>query len=83
VLREAVEYAASKNVLIVVSAGNDSMDIDLPENCKFPQCFDTANMVRVAEIDFQGRLYRIEPSSKFVGGSNYGAKRLEIVRLPL
>jgi subtilisin family serine protease len=81
VLREAIEYAASKNVLIVVSAGNAAKDIDLSENCSFPQCFDTANMLRVAEVDFRGRLYRVEPSNQF--GSNYGAKRVEIAAIAM
>lgn len=80
-LREAVEYAAAKNVLIVLGAGNVAKDIDLDENCQFPACFDTANLIRVAEIDFEGKLYRALPSSKFIGGSNYGTKRVEIAAL--
>lgn len=83
VLREAIEYAASKNVLIVVSAGNDAKNIDLADNCLFPECFDTENVLRVAEIDFRGELYRAEPSGKFVGGSNYGAKRVEIAAIAM
>lgn len=82
-LRKAVDYAAAKNVLIVLAAGNDANDIGLDENCLFPQCFDTENMIRVAEIDFQGKLYRVEPSSKFIRGSNYGAKRVEIAALAM
>jgi subtilisin family serine protease len=80
-LREAIEYAAAKNVLIVLPAGNDGKNIDLNENCDFPQCFDTPNTIRVAEIDFQGKLYRAPSSSKFVGGSNFGPKRVEIAAL--
>jgi subtilisin family serine protease len=80
-LREAIEYAASKDILIVLSAGNDGKDLDLGENCLYPQCFDGPNLIRVAEIDFQGNLYRPEQSSKFVGGSNYGAKRVEIAAI--
>ena len=83
VLREAIEYAAAKGVLIVVSAGNDGKDIDLAENCTFPQCFDLGNILRVAEIDFRGELYRPESSSKFIGGSNYGAKRVEIAAIAM
>jgi cell wall-associated protease len=81
ILREAIEYAASKSVLLVVAAGNAAKDIDLPENCLFPQCFDVANILRVAEVDFRGRLYRVEPGSKLVGGSNYGEKRVEIAAI--
>ena len=48
--------AASKNVLIVVSAGNSAQNLDVDEkNCMFPQCFDSENLIHVAEIDFQGR----------------------------
>jgi subtilisin family serine protease len=82
-LREAIEYAATRDVLIVVAAGNDGKNIDLEENCLFPQCFETANLIRVAEIDFQGKLYRPPSSSKFLGGSNYGAKRVEIAALAM
>jgi subtilisin family serine protease len=82
-LREAMNYAAAKNVLIVLSAGNAAKDIDLNVNCLFPQCFDTENIIRVAEIDFQGRLYRVQSSSKFVGGSNYGARRVEIAAIAM
>jgi subtilisin family serine protease len=81
VLREAIDYAAAKNVLIVLSAGNSAENIDLDENCLFPQCFDMANLIRVAQIDFEGKLYRPPASSQFVGGANYGTKRVEIAAL--
>jgi subtilisin family serine protease len=76
-LREAFAYAASKNVLIVVGAGNSAQNLDVDEtNCVFPECFDSENVLHVAEIDFQGKLYR----GKF-SGSNYGTKRVEIAAL--
>ena len=82
VLREAFAYAASKNVLIVVSAGNSAQNLDVDEkNCMFPQCFALENLIHVAEIDFQGKLYRAPESSKFVGGSNYGKRLVEIAAL--
>jgi subtilisin family serine protease len=80
-LREAVEYAATKNVLIVLGAGNGAANLDLDENCQYPACFDTANMIRVAQIDFTGKLYRVPPNTIFIGGSNYGTKRVEIAAL--
>jgi len=83
VLREAIDYAATKNVLIVVAAGSDAKNLDSDENCLFPQCFDTENLIRVAEIDFQGKLYRPPDSSKFVGGSNYGIKRVELAAIAM
>jgi cell wall-associated protease len=33
---EALKYAASKDVLFVHAAGNDGIDLDLPENTNFP-----------------------------------------------
>lgn len=81
VLREAVDYAAVKNVLIVLAAGNGAANLDLDENCQYPACFDTANMIRVAQIDFTGKLYRVPPTTRFIGGSNYGTKRVEIAAL--
>jgi len=80
-LREAFEYAAAKNVLIVLGAGNAAQNIDSDKNCLFPQCFDTPNIIRVAEIDFEGKLYLVPPHTIFIGGSNYGTKRVEIAAL--
>lgn len=72
-LRAAIEYAASKDVLVVVSAGNSGDNIDLDQKCTFPACFDTANLIKVAQIDFEGKLYR-QPSNKS-SGSNDGFTR--------
>ena len=80
-LRKAIEYASAKDVLIVVGAGNDRMNIDQEENCLYPQCFDTANLIRVAEIDFEGNLYRPPSASRYIGGSNYGTKHVEIAAI--
>jgi thermitase len=81
VLREAVDYAAAKNVLFVVSAGNGAVNIDLDGNCMFPACFESPNLVKVAGIDFEGKLYRAPANTDFTGGSNYGTKRVEIAAL--
>ena len=80
-LRQAFEYAATKNVLMAQSAGNDSKNIDLDENCPYPQCFESPNLINAAEIDFQGNLLRQPSSSNFIGGSNYGVKRVQIAAL--
>lgn len=77
-LRSAFQYAATKNVLIVVSAGNSVLDLDKDQNCMPPECFEGANLLKVAEIDFQGELFRVRPNTKLIGGSNYGAKRVDI-----
>jgi len=82
-LREAITYAGKHNVLIVVAAGNTPSDLDTGEGCKFPQCFDEDNLIRVAGLDFQGRLLREDPGSGHVGGSSFGLKRVEIAALEL
>jgi thermitase len=84
-LRKAVDYAAERNVLIVVGAGNAALNIDVDENCTqssvFPQCFDAPNLVKVAGIDFEGKLFLVPPNTEWRGGSNYGTKRVEIAAL--
>ena len=76
-LREAVEYAAGRGVLLVTGAGNDGLDLDDDHNCMFPQCFDLPNQIRVAEVDFDGRLYTHVMQGQ-TRGSNYGRQRVEI-----
>jgi thermitase len=84
-LQKAIDYAAKKNVLIVVSAGNAALNIDVDKNCTqssaFPACFDAPNLVRVAGIDFEGKLYLVPPNTNWRAGSNYGTKRVEIAAL--
>jgi len=81
-LTSAFEYAAAKNVLIVVAAGNSYLDLDREENCgQPPQCFNADNLIKVAEIDFQGKLYRAAPNTRWVGGSNYGATHVDIAAI--
>ena len=74
-LRAAIDYAANKDVLVVVSAGNDAEDLDKNNNCSHvhaPQCFEGDNLMKVAEIDFGGNLYVAK--GRWVGGSNYGCE---------
>jgi subtilisin family serine protease len=81
-LRAAIDYAASKDVLVVISAGNDAEDLDKNNNCSHvhaPQCFEGDNLMKVAEIDFGGNLYVAK--GRWVGGSNYGAKRVDIAAI--
>jgi subtilisin family serine protease len=80
VLEEAIDYAAKKNVLLVVGAGNDGLNIDLAPNSTFPACFDLDNIITVAEIDFKGDLYRY-PVGDRVLGSNFGLKTVDIAAI--
>jgi subtilisin family serine protease len=76
-LRDAIRYAGARNVLFVNGAGNDGNDIDDDANCMFPECFDEPNMMRVAELEFDGTLVRYQVGGQW-RGSNYGVRRVEI-----
>jgi thermitase len=81
-LRAAIEYAASKDVLVVVGAGNDAKDLDENNNCSHaPQCFEGDDLMKIAEIDFDGNLCAARGNE--VGGSNYGAKRVDIAAIAM
>jgi subtilisin family serine protease len=76
-LKESIDYARDHNVLLVLAAGNDGVDVDSDENCLYPQCFDLDNMIRVAELGYDGTLIHYKTGSRW-RGSNYGVKRVEI-----
>lgn len=79
-LREAIEYAGRKNLLVVASAGNELNDIDDNANCAhLPECFEADNLIKVAEADFSGSLYRASPP--WIFGSNFGARRVQIAAI--
>jgi subtilisin family serine protease len=79
-LREAIDYAGKRNLLLVAGAGNDKNDLDDDANCKYqPQCFEAPNLMKVAEADFSGGLYVASPP--WIGGSNFGARRVEIAAI--
>ncbi len=80
-LREAIDYAGSRGVLLIVGAGNDARDIDLEENRFYPACFESDNIIVVAEVDFDGILYKVPEGSKYIGGSNYGPKNIDVAAL--
>ena len=79
-LKDAISYAARRNLLIVVAAGNDKQDLDDDSHCGvFPQCLEAPNLVKVAESDLSGGLYKSAPP--WVAGSNYGRRRVEIAAI--
>jgi subtilisin family serine protease len=80
-LKDAIDYAEEKGVLIVIGAGNDRENIDLEENYSFPSCFQNENLLVVAEIDFDGNLYEVERDSIYIGGSNFGVQNVDIAAL--
>jgi subtilisin family serine protease len=79
-LKDALEYAGKKNVLLVVGAGNSGLDVDRPENFTYPACFPLDNILTVAMIDFKGELVRYQAGDRWLG-SNYGPRNVDIAAL--
>lgn len=67
ILREAVERAASRGVLVVASAGNGSRDLDAAPY--YPASFDLPNLIAVAATDHADALADF---------SNWGASRVAL-----
>jgi subtilisin family serine protease len=65
-LKSAIAYAGTKNVLLVVGAGNGGLDIDRPDN-----------ILTVAMIDFRGGLVSYKAGDRMLG-SNYGPVNVDI-----
>lgn len=68
-----LDYAG---VQYVVSAGNEGVDLDNPDNPKlsFPQSFANPNIISVAASSGSGELI----SRTFGGGSNFGVNQVDI-----
>ena len=49
-LRDAIEYAISKNVVVIISAGNDTLDLSLPENQIYPGEIEVDGVINVAAV---------------------------------
>jgi subtilisin family serine protease len=76
-LRSAIEYAGTKDVLLVVGAGNSGLDVDKAENFTYPVCFGLDNILTVAMVDFRGELVRYQAGDRWLG-SNYGLRNVDI-----
>lgn len=79
-LRGAIEYAGTKNVLLVVGAGNSGLDVDREENFTYPVCFPLDNILTVAMIDFRGALVRYKAGERWLG-SNFGPRNVDIAAI--
>ena len=79
-LKAAIEYAGTKNVLLVVGAGNSGLDVDRPENFTYPVCFPLDSILTVAMIDFKGGLVRYQAGDRWLG-SNFGPANVDIAAL--
>ena len=74
-VRDAIKYAASKDVLIVHAAGNDSKDIDLEPN--YPS--DNVNGAEVADNYISVGALAPKYGSKMVASfSNYGDQNVDV-----
>jgi subtilisin family serine protease len=79
-LKTAIAYAGTKEVLLVVGAGNFGLDVDRPENFVFPVCFPLDNILTVAMVDFRGDLVRYPAGDRWLG-SNFGPGNVDIAAL--
>ncbi|WP_026967412.1 S8 family peptidase [Algoriphagus terrigena] len=76
---EALEYAASKDVLFVQAAGNDGADLDNPENKNFPN--DNKSQISPEFVDNVITVGALTPSfdtDMVASFSNYGKESLDI-----
>lgn len=72
-VQDAIKYAASKDVLIVHAAGNDGLDLDLPENQNYPNDSND-NKTEIADNFLTiGALNTTYGSGMVAGFSNYGS----------
>jgi subtilisin family serine protease len=76
---DALEYAASKDVLIVQAAGNDALDLDSPENPSFPN-----DHPKGQTNEFIHNFLSVGALTSFIGPdliaiySNYGKENVDI-----
>lgn len=75
---EAFIYAEENNVLIVVAAGSQAVDLDLPLNYAVPASINMSNLVKVTELDFQGDLYKYRTAYGDTLGSSFGLKSVTL-----
>src|SRR5690606_23576735 len=74
---DAIQYAASKDVLIVHAAGNDGKDLDNPENTNYPN--DNKGQGEFANnLITVGALTETYGSKMVAGFSNYGKENVDV-----
>ncbi len=78
-VQEALQYAAAKDVLFVHAAGNDGLDLDLPENSNYPN--DAYSLNGTASEDNYLSVGALTPNygpDMIASFSNYGKKGVDI-----
>lgn len=75
---EAIQYAASKDVLIVHAAGNDGADLDNPENPNFPNDHKFQNTEFANNVITVGALNSNYGSTLVAPFSNYGQRNVDL-----
>ncbi len=75
---DAIRYAASKDVLIVHAAGNDGLDIDLPENTNYPNDSEDGKTEIADNVLTVGALGNTLDNKLVAGFSNYGTKNVDV-----
>ncbi|MDX1315247.1 MAG: S8 family serine peptidase, partial [Eudoraea sp.] len=75
---DALKYAAAKDVLIVHAAGNDGLDLDLPENPNFPNDQIGTDPEMVDNVITVGSLDNKYGSEMVSGFSNYGKSNVDV-----
>jgi cell wall-associated protease len=76
---DAIKYAESKDVLIVMAAGNDGLDLDDPENLNFPNDHKfQLGQKFVENVLTVGALTPLYGEQMIAPYSNYGAQTVDI-----
>ncbi|RZJ71910.1 S8 family peptidase [Flavobacterium sp.] len=75
---DAIRYAAKKDVLIVMAAGNSGNDIDLVENQNFPMDFDKTNKEVAENVITVGASNSTYGENLVAPFSNYGKQNVDV-----
>ena len=75
---DAIKYAESKDVLIVHAAGNDGLDLDLPENKNYPNDSTDDKIEFANNFLTIGALNTTYGSEMVAGFSNYGSINVDV-----
>lgn len=75
---DAIKYAESKDVLVVIAAGNDGEDVDVPENTNFPNDSKDNKTEFSTTLLMVGALGNKYGESVITDFSNYGSFNVDV-----